>query len=209
MRAPIPSFKKELAAFRARPERPCGKAVEGLLDRWLKHGQSEESWRTIRQYIPALSAEDLITQVLKARWSAAGSVARVFGTPGAQGFNAEWAEFLPTLKKRLNRKLSSSPLPLAVEVAVALELAAAEVRMIHNHYFGHSNQVDLKQRQRSNEAKARDAFQDLMGEFFQKRNARELRLHKVVAVLSKIAIPGKTVDPESIARRQSRRRKKT
>ena len=74
MRAPIPSFKKELAAFRARPERPCGKAVEGLLDRWLKHGQSEESWRTIRQYIPALSAEDLITQVLKARWSAAGQL---------------------------------------------------------------------------------------------------------------------------------------
>jgi hypothetical protein len=173
MRAPIPSFKKELAAFRARPERPCGKAVEGLLDRWLKHGQSEESWRTIRQYIPALSAEDLITQVLKARWSAVGSVNRVLGVvvatkpgrpPVVRGFNAEWAEFLPALRRRLRCELSGSP--LAVDVAAILERAAAEVRMIHDHYFGHGNQVDLKQRQGPNKNRARAAFAELMGEFW-------------------------------------------
>jgi hypothetical protein len=177
--------------------------------------QSEKSWRTIRQNIPALSAEDLIAQVLKARWSAVGSVNRVFGVaatepgrpPVLRGFNAEWAEFLPALRSDLRRKLSGTP--LAVDVAAALEWAASDVRQLHDRYFGHGNQVQFPfKRQGPNDDRARDAFEELMGEFFQKHTKRKLKLHEVVAVLSEIAIPGEPVDPESIARRQSRRRPK-
>jgi hypothetical protein len=197
MRAPVQTFKSELAAFRARPTSPCGKAVEGVLDRWRDDDRVEKVWQKIQRHAPNLAAAVLIKQVLDARWSAVGSVNRQIGAPGARGFNAEWSEFLPTLKKRLNRKLSSSPPPLAVDVAVALELAAAEVRMIHDCYFGHSDQVPFPlKREGSNEDRSRAAFYKLMTDFFQKHCS--LKLPEEVAVLAEVAIPGKEVHADNV-----------
>jgi hypothetical protein len=207
MRAPVQTFKSELAAFRARPTRPRGKAVDGVLDRWRDDDRAEKVWQKIRRHAPNLPAADLIRQVLDARWSAAGSVARVFGAPGTRGFNAEWAEFLPTLKKRLNRELSSPPLPLAVDVAVALERAAAEVRMIHDHYFGHSKFAPFPlKREGSNDDRSRAAFYKLMTDFFRKHCS--LKLPEEVAVLAEVAIPGKEIQADDVTNALKPRRSK-
>jgi hypothetical protein len=207
MRTPVPSFQGELATFRADPARPCGSAVDKLLDRWRDDDRAEKVWQKIRQHAPNLPAAVLIKQVLEARRSAVGSVNRVIGTPGARGFNAEWADFLPTLKKRLSRELSSPPLPLAVDVAVALELAATEVRMIHNHYFGHSDQVQFPlKREGSNEDRSRAAFYRLMTSFFSKHCS--LKLPEEVAMLAEVAILGKEIHADDVIDALKSRRSK-
>jgi hypothetical protein len=179
-----------------------------LLDRWQCEDRAEKVWQKIHRHAPNLSANDLIKQVIGARYSAVASVNRVIGAPGGtRGFTAEWSEFLPALKKRLNRELSSPPLPLAVNVAVALELAAAEVRMIHDCYFGHGNQVQFPlKREGSNEERSRAAFYKLMTEFFQRHCS--LKLPEEVAMLAEVAIPGKEIQADDVTNALKSRRSK-
>jgi hypothetical protein len=215
MRDPAENFKKELEAFRTSPASPCGSAVSGLLDRWRDDDRAEKVWRDIRLRGPGLSAAVLIRQVIDARFSAVASVNRVIGVAAAKpgrppmlrGFNAEWADFLPALKERLRYELSGSPLPLAVDVAAALEQAASDVRRLHDFYFGHGNQVQFPlKRQGSNDDLARVAFYKLMTDYFQKHCS--LKLPEEVAVLAEIAIPGKELDANDVTNALKPRRSK-
>jgi hypothetical protein len=190
----------------------------GILNRWISDDRAEGIWQQIHRHAPDLSAAELIQQVISARRSAVASVNRVLGstvtlrgrTHTLKGFNAELAAVLRTLKRELPKQLSGSPASInAIAVAEFLEDAAHQIRILHL-MLDHSDQMNFPLiRQGSNDDRAHAAFEELMGEFFQKHNKRKLKFQEVVAVLSKIAIPGKAVDPESITRRQSRRRKKS
>jgi uncharacterized protein YhfF len=189
-----------------------------LLNRWIADDRAEGIWQQVHRHAPDLPAEELIQQVISARRSAVASVNRVLGftvqlrgrTHTLKSFNVELAEMLRTLKRELPKQLSGPPASIdAIAVAEFLEDAAHQIRILHLR-LDHSDQVSFPLiRQGSNDDRAHAAFEELMGEFFQKHNKRKLKLQEAVAVLSEIAIPGKAVDPESIIRRQSRRRQKS
>jgi hypothetical protein len=212
MRAPVQSFKSELAAFRASATSPRGSAVAEVLDRWGADERAEEVWQEVHRHAPGLAAGELIKQVLVARWGAVASVNRIFGVadeqsgrpPILRGFNAEWDDLVPMLKKRLNRKLSGAP--LALDVAAAFEEAASEIRQLHSHYFGYADQVNFPlKRQGTNEDRAVAAFCELMTGFFQERCQRGLKLPGVVAFLAEVVFPGKEIDQDKVTNILKRR----
>jgi hypothetical protein len=217
MRAPTPTFRNELTAFlagRKPPAVPGGignrnSADTALMKRWLDDDRADEIWTQIKLKAPNLTPTEFIQAVLKARRSAAASVSRIFGAslPRGEklpGFNAEWLEFLPILKKRIIRQLGfPSALP-PTKAAEILEDAAREIRTLHQSYFGFSDQVEFGlSRESSN--RSRTAFYRIIRDFLQKHCGENLDY--VVAVLSEIAFPGKEIDAENV--RDALRSKKT
>jgi hypothetical protein len=183
---------------------------------WVDDDRAEEIWRKIKRKAPALPPAEFIQQVLNARRSAAASVNRTIGVPGSilgeppivQGFNNEWTAFLPGLKKRIATRLSRSPsATMPIEVAEFFEDVAREIRMLHQMYFGFSDQVEFGLiREGQNNDRSRVAFYRLMGDYLQKRCQE--RLYEAIAFLAEIAFPGKEIDAEAVrdALRPQRRR---
>jgi hypothetical protein len=180
-----------------------------LMDRWLKDWRAEESWNKVKRKAPNLAPTEFIKVVLALRRSAGASVTRILGRnrvehfPGSEiwevrrtpGFNEQWAELLPDLKKRVVRRLSGTP--LAIKVVAFLEDAAREVSQLHRSYFGFPDQVNFKLlRQGSNDDRSRNAFIKLMAIYLQKHCGGTLP--DVIAVLAEIAFPGKDVTRENV-----------
>jgi hypothetical protein len=190
------------------PGTGINRADTALYNRWIDHPQAEQIWAEVRRYAPDLAATYLIDQVRKEGRFAVGAVNLVHGGAHLPGFYADSDALVSRLKEWLVRELlrvpeSSVDLP---ELALRLEWAAADIRMLLGDF---PDGVSFPSSDRSsNEDRARDIFQARMGEFFSKHTERKLKLWDVVAVLSEIAIPGKPVDPNSMVRRQRRRRKR-
>jgi hypothetical protein len=212
MRALIQTFKSELVAFRASLHPPIELGSDGprglgnrnsadmaLLDRWLDDEWSEESWNKVKRLAPNLASAEFIQAVLTARRAAVASVNRMIGVPGgAQGFNNEWAAFLPDLKKRITKRLAGSPSGIMpIDAAEFLENAAHEIRILHQSYFGFSDQTNFGlRRQGSNEDRSRNAFYEIMRDVLQKHCGTPL--YDVIASLSMVSFPGKEVDRDDV-----------
>jgi hypothetical protein len=209
-----------------------------LLNRWINDPRTEEVWQTIHPHAPGPTSDVLIKKVISARRSAVGSANRMFGVPAEghpnprtrvgppilRGYNAEWAALVPELKDRLKRirdllrapPAALDPLEAAgwfewleyelTRTAQEFKWVAEDIRTLHRHYLGAHDQVDLP-RQGSHDERARGAFIEIMIKFF--REHTEQNLLEQIVVLAEIAIPGGEPDPESIARSQRRKRRKT
>ncbi len=97
--------------------------------------------------------------------------------------------------------------------ALETRRAAKVVRTLHQHHLGAPDQVPVP-RQGSKSHRARVAFIELTSELLRKHTGRATLgkgLLAVIADLAEIAIPAprKPVDPESIARRQRRKKPRT
>jgi hypothetical protein len=76
MRAPSPSFRAELAAYREKLIADNGRSPQlqpwvKVLDDWAKHAAAEDIWRTVKERIPPenlLTAEEFIFLVLDFRF---------------------------------------------------------------------------------------------------------------------------------------------
>jgi hypothetical protein len=211
--------KKALDAWHAagaklpRPSELLGnrnRADSEHLNRWIKHPRVEETWDTIHTYAPDLAPEVLIKQVLNTRGDAIMAVIAMFGSSLSPSFKDAWGARVSDLRKDLREVLKGSPGP--IYVFQQLERATNGVQlMLEGLYLDLGDLPFDLSRQGSNDDRARDAFQELMSGFFQEHTGRKrLKLHDGVAVLTDIAIPirGKSADPGSAARRQSRRGQK-
>jgi hypothetical protein len=224
MRAP--SFRDELTTFRDSrkpPLKPRSRGPDGLgnrnsadtalMNRWLDEDRAhraEEIWGKVKRKAPSLTAAEFIKAVLTKRRSAAASVNRTVGVPGiVRGFDAEWAEFLPDLKKRVAERLSGSPAATTpISLAETLEDAAREIRILHQSYFGFFDQVEFGlTRQGQNSDRSRVAFYRLMGAYLHE-HCQE-RHYEAIAFLAEIAFPGREIDAEAVrdALRPRRRKK--
>jgi hypothetical protein len=221
MRAPNPSFKSELASFRASRKLPVSPGSKGplgignrnsadmeIMSRWLaRANQAEEIWREVKRKAPALTPPEFIQAVLKARRSAVASVNRIYGVPGSlPGFNAEWAELLVELKKRITDRFSRSTIS-PTKAVETLEDAADQISMLHDLYFAHSDQVKFSLSRKGKAGnRSRVAFYRLMSGYLQKQCRGQL--YHVIAFTAEIAFDVKEIDVDSV-RYALRRAKET
>jgi hypothetical protein len=166
------------------------------LARWLSDERAETNWKKIKRKAPNLPPAEFIEAVLKARRSAVASVNRIVGVLGKlPGFNAEWREFLPALKKRITRKLGPAIAP--IKAAEVLEVAAHEIRILHQSYFGFSDQVNFGlRRQGSNEDRSCNAFYEIMRDVLQEHCGTPL--YEVIAFTAEIAFDIEEIDPDRV-----------
>jgi hypothetical protein len=210
MRAPGPSFESELAAAlrdkstpkersvgRGRTVIAAGPATDKRhLARWLSDERSEVIWVNIHRRAPDLSPRDFIAAVLAARRSATASVNRLLGTCDLPGFRQEWSTLLAAIKKQVRQELlTATPNGSPVQLAIALESAARDARMLHSLYLDRGNQVAVT-RQGSNLDRTRKAFMQIMSEYFKKYCGAQLRAE--TAALTEIAFPGKEIDLDNV-----------
>jgi hypothetical protein len=86
MRAPSPSFKSELAAYRQRlvserADYPQLRLWLKILDRWKDHSSAETIWKTVREKLLAAPTAGQFIDLVLERWSIAIELQRVTSQP--------------------------------------------------------------------------------------------------------------------------------